>query len=225
MRFKWYKETVQISCLCGKKWQAENIWKGQASIVEHRENECWLSMVEWWNNPQDKRFWREGVSSPRNPKATLDCKFCPEETRPWFETFDALARHVRTRHRYIDQEIRARNGDLLVPKEMEDPDDFHGDGMPEAEEGDYPTFIKPHHLGGRKTVQLVLVGVSDRTSDFSDVILDITFNGKPYVIGLKLFSEDYKGLLKRFGKKREAWTGKLTGTVRPYKGGSYVAIK
>lgn len=116
-----------------------------------------------------------------------------------------------------------------MPKDpWKDPwDDEEGtpsDEMPE-EGGEKPDFLKPHHLGKKTKGTLELIGVSDETSEFSDVILHVKLMGKIFAIGLKVFSQDYIALKKRFGKKKADWRGELAYRVVKYKDTSYVSIR
>ena len=82
------------------------------------------------------------------------------------------------------------------------------DEMPEAGGDDRSPFIKPRHVGNARTGTLELVRVTDRTSEYSDVILLVKFRGREFSLGLKLFSEDYKRLKAKFGPKKSDWAGK-----------------
>ena len=125
-------------------------------------------------------------------------------------------------------------------KQESDPfenDDFSwGDGasggpaesgeMPEPSSEEKPPFLKPYHLTQDRG-KLELVRVTRETSEYSDVVLLVTVNGKHYRLGLKLFSEDYKSLSKRYGKNKADWHGDIQFKVMPHKGNprGYVAIR
>jgi hypothetical protein len=98
------------------------------------------------------------------------------------------------------------------------------DEMPE-EGGMRPDFLKPMHLGKAQKGFLKLIGVSEETSEYSDVILRVEFMGKEFAIGLKLFSPDYSALKAHFGKKKADWHGQLAYKVVKYKDTSYVSVR
>lgn len=116
-----------------------------------------------------------------------------------------------------------------MPKEKFDPweDELehNPDEMPD-EGGTRPDFIKPFHVGKVTKGTMELIGVSDETSEYSDVILRVEFKGTEYALGLKLFSQDYIALKKRFGKKKSDWHGQLRYRVMKYKDSDgYVSVR
>jgi len=98
------------------------------------------------------------------------------------------------------------------------------DEMPEGGE-EKPEWLKPFHVGKKQKGTMELLGVSNETSEYSDVVLHVKFNGVVYALGLKLFSPDYKACLKFYGKKKADWHGPLAYRVTKYKDTSYVSIR
>jgi hypothetical protein len=102
------------------------------------------------------------------------------------------------------------------------------DEMPGASTEERPPYLKPHHLA--KAVErgsMQLIRVTGETSEYSDVVLLVELGGKQYRLGMKLFSDDYKALSKRFGKKRSDWKGELRFKVMPHKGNprGFIAVR
>jgi len=113
-------------------------------------------------------------------------------------------------------------------------DDWGLDGEPAAVTGDMPApntatrapFIKPYDVGGVNTKgTLELVRVTGETTDYSDVILAITHNGKEYRLGMRTFSKEYQSLAAKFGTKRADWHGTLRFKVVENNGKPYVSVR
>lgn len=98
--------------------------------------------------------------------------------------------------------------------------------MPDSTAGERPPFIKPQHIGRVGTTgTLELMRVTSETSDYSDVILAVTFKGKNYRLGLRTFSNEYQSLSSKFGKKRGDWHGTLRFKVVDNNGKPYVSVR
>jgi hypothetical protein len=203
--------------MCGEKYEASNQRDGLIWAKFHSENTCPLLKERLRIiNVGDRQLWiNRDTPTRRIPSGWLQCAFC-EVARP---SFEQLAKHVQTARCF-----KQTKGDKYVSGDMLDPDEI--DGMPEPDSGDgRPLFLKPHHLGNKKKGRLTLLGVSDETSDYSDVILRVELNKKEYAIGLKFYSEDYQACFKKYGKKKDAWKGQMEYSVRPYKGNSFVSVR
>lgn len=100
------------------------------------------------------------------------------------------------------------------------------DEMPGVSSEERPAFLKPHHVKSDLGT-LNLLRVTGETSEFSDVILLVEHSGKNFRLGLRTFSDDYKALTKRFGKKKSDWHGELRFKVMPHKGQrrGYIAVR
>jgi hypothetical protein len=131
-------------------------------------------------------------------------------------------------------------GEYEMPKNKpDDPfEDDWGETMPDSSEGpseempdapskEYYDFFKPHIVGKQMGGKIELVRVLPETSEYSDVILLVKFNGKSFRLGLKFFSKEYKALKKRFGAKRSDWHGELRYRVMPHKGNphGFIAVR
>lgn len=125
-----------------------------------------------------------------------------------------------------------------MPKTKDDPFTEDDWGMPATQDGptdempgpsseERPPFLKPHHVGNAVSGTLELVHVTGETSEFSDVILLVKVRGKLFRLGMRTFSDEYKALSKRFGKKRADWHGELRYRLLPHKGNphGYVAVR
>jgi hypothetical protein len=129
-------------------------------------------------------------------------------------------------------------------KNADDPftdDDFWGPGssvgstsaiasdeMPDAPTEERPQYLKPFHVAKAPMGRCTLVRVTSETSDMSDVILLLDVGGIHFRMGLKLYSEEYKSLLAKYGKKKTEWVNKpLIYKVMPHKGKAdgFVAIR
>lgn len=107
------------------------------------------------------------------------------------------------------------------------PDAGTSENVPDAPLEDRPQYIKPSHVGKAKTGTFELVKFTTETTEYSDVILLLQYRGRFFKLGMKVFSDDYKRLQKRFGKKRADWHGPLQYKVMPHKGNpnGYIAVK
>jgi hypothetical protein len=101
-----------------------------------------------------------------------------------------------------------------------------GGEMPASTARSRAPFIKPHDIGaiGSKGT-LELIRVTGETSDYSDVILAIQYNGKDFRLGLRTFSTEYESLSKKFGTKRADWHGTLRFKVVDNNGKPYVSVR
>jgi len=137
-----------------------------------------------------------------------------------------------SKHIKGEKEAMAKNKQVDDPftdddwgPEMPGATDGGSDEMPEPSSESRPDWLKPHMLGGATTGTLQLTGVSGAT-EFSDVVLLVTFRGKPCRIGLKTFSKEYKALTKRFGSKKGDWKGQLQYKVIDRGNSpSYIAVR
>lgn len=110
-------------------------------------------------------------------------------------------------------------------------DDFDAGTMPEvgeempAEEVSRPNWLKPVMLGRATSGTLEVLRVLPHNTQYSDVVMLVQVGKAQYQLGLKLFSDDYKSLLKKFGKKREGWKGTVRYKVIANNGKPYVAVR
>lgn len=95
--------------------------------------------------------------------------------------------------------------------------------MPSA--GDYEQFLKPFHLKAKQGT-LELLRVTGAT-EYSDVVIHVQVDGKPFRIGLRNFDPGYASLAAKFGRKKEDWKGTIRYKVLPFKGKleGYVAVR
>jgi len=92
--------------------------------------------------------------------------------------------------------------------------------------GERPRFIKPHDVGKVGTTgTLELIRVTPETSDYSDVILAVSFKGRDFRLGLRTFSNEYQSLSGKFGTKRSDWHGTLRFKVVDNNGKPYVSVR
>jgi hypothetical protein len=129
-------------------------------------------------------------------------------------------------------------------KNVDDPftdDDFWGpsssvsgphsaasDEMPHAPTEERHQWLKPFHVKKAPMGRCTLLRVLPETSDMSDVVLLLDVGGVQYRLGMKLYSEEYKSLLAKFGKKKTEWTNKaLVYKIMPHKGkdDGFVAVR
>lgn len=98
------------------------------------------------------------------------------------------------------------------------------DEMP-AEETSRPNWLKPVHLGRATSGTLEVLRILPGNTQFSDVVMLVQVGKGTFQLGLKLFSDDYKSLLKKFGKKKDAWKGTVRYKVIANNGKPYVAVR
>ena len=86
-------------------------------------------------------------------------------------------------------------------------------------------FLKPYHLK-KDTGTLELIGWGAPTN-YSEIVLNITVDGKPYRLGFRDFDKSFIALRKKFGSKKPDWHGTLRYKVMPHKGNprSFVAVR
>jgi hypothetical protein len=99
-----------------------------------------------------------------------------------------------------------------------EPAAAQSDEMPEPPEETRINFIRPKDVGKDLRGKFELVRVTNKTTDYSDVVFLIKYKGSMYELGLKYFSKDYKRLQKRFGTKKEDWHGDIEYRVVPHRG-------
>lgn len=99
------------------------------------------------------------------------------------------------------------------------------DDMPSGE-ASRPNWLKPVHVGRATAGTLTVVRVLPENTQFSDVVLLVELSDKKqYQLGMKLFSDDYKSLLKKFGPKRGGWNGEVRYKVIANNGKPYIAVR
>jgi len=124
----------------------------------------------------------------------------------------------------------------MAKNAKDDPfdDDWGLEGESSATAGEMPApnarsrspFIKPFDVGAVGTKgTLELVRVTGETSDYSDVILAVQYNGKDFRLGLRTFSKEYESLNAKFGAKRADWHGTLRFKVVDNNGKPYVSVR
>jgi hypothetical protein len=99
------------------------------------------------------------------------------------------------------------------------------DDMPSGE-ASRPNWLKPVHVGRATSGTLQVVRVLPENTQYSDIVLLVEIaDKKQYQLGMKLFSDDYKSLLKKFGPKRSGWNGAVRYKVIANNGKPYIAVR
>jgi len=145
----------------------------------------------------------------------LDCWYCGDN----FPDFTALAEHVKAWHGPND--VPNKLPPLRSGATTERMENRPMAKKAAAKQDDRREFLKHNDLSRRGTT-VIEFGDSIRTFDGkfgAQLIIDVTVNGEPFALGIKLNSANHIALEKKLGRNMLKWAGaKVKATVESFEG-------